>query len=271
MRVACFVLLLTSYAAADTRAVLDANGTAVRLTIQAKVARVAVGKAKPIKLFAGDSVGAVEAGHGRVVVALAIADAKRPFRIATLDGTKVVTPLSLKRPNDRADYPFAVAIAPTSTGFAIFFQEIESDNPNEAHTYLVELDDKGALAGEPREVAIPWALAAAAWNGNGFHLALLYSGEMRGARLSMVSTDAKAAPQGHPDWSSKPTAISDVHLVAREGHITAFYRGGDRLLEADVTQIGQWGQDTRKAVDHGSLKGMAIAITAKGEATKVSQ
>jgi hypothetical protein len=45
---------------------------------------------------------------------------------------------------------------------------------------------------------------------------------------------------------------------------------GDRLLETDVTKIGQWGQVRTKAKDLGALSSAhAIAITAKGAATKI--
>ena len=53
--------------------------------------------------------------------------------------------------------------------------------------------------------------------------------------------------------------------------IRAIYRGtGDHMYETDVTKIGQWGQVSNKAKDLGALgKTEAIAITAKGGATKV--
>ena len=138
---------------------------------------------------------------------------------------------------------------------------------------MVELDKTGAVAEEPREIQVPWALAAAAWNGKGYHLGLYYSGGGDGVRLSMVSLTAQGAPEQHPDWASQPGLVSDVHLVLAGRRIRAFYRGGmgDRLHETDVTTIGQWGQVRGKAKDLGALGArQAIAITAKGGATKIS-
>ena len=126
---------------------------------------------------------------------------------------------------------------------------------------------------EAREVQIPWALAAAAWNGGGYHLGLFYTGDANGIRLSMVSTTKDGAPQQHPDWASQPGLVSDVHLVSDGRSIRAVYRGsmGDRMLETDVTKIGQWGQVVTKAKDLGALAtSQTIAITAKGAATKIS-
>jgi hypothetical protein len=136
---------------------------------------------------------------------------------------------------------------------------------------MVKLDKTGALDGEATEVQIPWALGAAVWNGKGYHLALFYTGEMQGARLSMVSTTAAGSPEQHPDWASQPGAIADVHLVSTGNAIRVYYRGtGDRLIESDVTKIGQWGQVATKAKDLGALSAkQAIAITAKGTATKI--
>ena len=43
------------------------------------------------------------------------------------------------------------------------------------------------------------------------------------------------------------------------------------MVETDVTKIGQWGQVSSEAKDLGALgTNQAIAITAKGGATKVS-
>jgi len=108
-----------------------------------------------------------------------------------------------------------------------------------------------------REVAVPWSLAAAIDNGHGFHLALIYPGDANGMRLSMVAVDTNGRPEQHPDWSSRPGMIDDVHLVRHGAAIVAFYRGGDggdRLLERDVTRIGSWGQNPPAARDHGRLR-----------------
>ena len=120
---------------------------------------------------------------------------------------------------------------------------------------------------------VPWWLAAAAWNGKGYHLALYYAGEGTGARLSMVSLTDAGVPEQHPDWASAPGQLSDMHLVAEGKSIFAYYRGGsggDRLVLTDVTKIGQWGSKTQGAKNLGALAATeAIAINAKGKPVRV--
>jgi hypothetical protein len=277
----CFaaVLLLASTAGADDsethiRAALPDKGDPARLTVVSGGKKpgvtLQVGKSKQ-QIYAGEAVATIEAGHGTILIAVSVDAAKHPFQILTLTGDKLGKPVALSRPNKREDYPFAVVATPTPDGFTVFFQEVETNNPNEAHTYMVTLDKTGAVDEEPREVQIPWALAAAAWNGNGYHLGLLYSGGGAGTTLSMVSTTADGSPQQHPDWATQPGTIEEVHLVAAGGTIRAIYRGtGGRMLETNVTKIGQWGQVTNKAKDLGAIGASeAIGITAKGGATKV--
>jgi hypothetical protein len=228
-----------------------------------------VGKGKPEKLFKGESIGTVKAGHEKIVVAYAVDDPKTAFRIHVVGGEDS----SLERPAKRGDVPYAVVMASTPTGFMILFQDIEPTNTNEAHTYLVELDDAGKPSSKPREVQIPWALGDAAWNGSGYHLALYYAGG-DGVRLSMVSMSKDGTPQQHPDWSSKPGLVSDVHLVTDGDKIRAFYRGGmgDRILESDVTKIRGWGGEPPKAKDHGAISAkQALAVNAKGAPTKLAR
>lgn len=283
LRSLCFTatLLFSTYVHADdsetrVRAALGAGGDAVRLTVvsggKKPGVKLAVGKGKSLDVYLGEAAATIEAGHGRVLVAVSIDSKKQPFQIITLDGSKVTKPLALARPNERHDVPFAVAATATPDGFTVFFQEVEASNANEAHTYMVELDKTGAVTADAREVQIPWALAAAAWNGKGYHLGLLYTGGGDGVRLSMVSTTKQGAPEQHPDWASAPGLISDVHLVAAGGNVRAVYRGsmGDRMLETDVTKIGQWGRVAAKAKDLGALApNMTIAITGKGSARRI--
>jgi hypothetical protein len=136
---------------------------------------------------------------------------------------------------------------------------------------MQKLDKDGALDGELCEVSVPWWLADAVWNGNGYHLALFYSGDAQGMRLSMVSTNDAGQPAGHPDWSSSPGLLSDVHLVASGRKILAYYRSFDRLAVTDVTNIGQWGGNARTAKDLGKLANdAAIAIDAKGQPARIT-
>ena len=236
-------------------------------------ARLFVGKSKPVTLARGSSAGTVAIGHGRAIVAFGVSDAAQPFRIVVVERGRAGKPVSIARPIKRHDLPFAVAATPTPDGFAVFFQEVQADDPTAAHTYLVELDDAGVASGPARSIEVPWSLAAAAWNGSGYHLALIYPGDGKSMRLSMVSVSKDGEPQQHPDWASGPGFISDVHLVASGDKVRAFYRGGaggDRLLESDVTTIGNWGSEPAKAKDHGALPfGKAIAITSKGTPAKI--
>lgn len=235
-------------------------------------ATLQVGHAKRVVLHDGDAAGALATGHDKVVIALAVDAAADPFQVIVLADGKRSEPTAIARPVDRHDLPFAVAATETPDGFTVFFQEIQSDDPTAAHTYMAKLDADGAPVGAAVEVPVPWSLGAAAWDGTGYHLALYYT-EATGMRLSMVTLTADGQPQGHPDWASRAGFISDVHLVAADGKVHAFYRGGpggDRLLESDVTTIGAWGAEPNKAKDRGKLPlSSTIAITATGAPKKV--
>jgi len=213
------------------------------------------------ELYDGVGAATLVAGHDQVLVAYATEGAHSAFlyRIVRREGghASLGEVVRVERLNTRRDVPFSVVATATADGFAIFYQEIQADDPSAAHTYLVRVGADGAALGAAREVAVPWSLAAAIDNGHGFHLALIYPGDANGMRLSMVALDTNGRPQQHPDWSSRPGMIDDVHLVRHGAAIVAFYRGGDggdRLLERDVTSIGSWGQNPPAARDHGRLR-----------------
>lgn len=255
------------------RAAIAPGGDEIRLVTRiggkAPSATLQIGAGKPQKLVSLDSIGAVEVAHGKVVVALNVFDEKQPFRIHVGDASH-----NLARPGKRFDMPFALGIAATPTGFTVFFQEVEVQNTNEAHTYMQKLDKDGAPDGKLTEIQVPWWIGDAAWNGKGYHLALYYAGSMEGARLSMVSLTAAGVPEQHPDWASAPGQLSDMNLVASGGKILAYYRAsaGDRLHATDVTTIGQWGGKTQAAKDLGALAATsAIAINSKGQPVRVKQ
>lgn len=259
------VAILARYAHADTqtRATVAGDGAAVRLvTTWGRASTLALDGAL---VHRGEAVGALAAGHGVIVVAYATGG-DRPFHVRTREGGVLHDPLALARPGTRHEVPFAVAATATPDGFAIFFQDVQTDDPTAAHTYLVELDAHGEVAQPAREIAVPWALADAAWDGDGYHLALIYAGGGDGMRLSMVHVTKDGAPQGHPDWASAPGILSDIHLARAGDRVLAFYRSGDRLVETDVTQIGQWGRVSARSRDRGPLARHAvIAVNAKGE------
>jgi hypothetical protein len=270
----CLAPAVAAAQSAETtaRGAIAPNGDAAQLLVtsggKSPGVTLTVGKGKPEKLFKGEAIATVKTGHEKMVVAYAVDDPKTAFRIHVAGGED----FTMKRPGKRGDLPYAVVMASTPTGFMVLFQDIEAQNTNEAHTYMVELDEAGKPGGEPREVQIPWALGDAAWNGAGYHLALYYAGG-DGVRLSMVSITKDGTPQQHPDWSSKAGLVSDVHLVNDGDKIRAYYRGGmgDRLLESDVTKIRGWGGEPPKAKDHGAISAkQTIAINAKGAPTKLA-
>lgn len=266
MRHLVLICLLAGVAHADdvldVRAELTEKGDPLRLVVTDRGAKL-----EGLEVAKGTLVGTLKTGHGTTIAALSVDDAKTPFRIYTFDGKKLSKPQLIARPKKLSNFPFAVVATRTPDGFTVFFQEVETANQNEAHTFMVELD-KAGVAGEAKEVQIPWSLADAIWNGKGYHLALFYAVGV-GSRLSMVSTTSAGVPEQHPDWASEPGAISDVHLVETDGKIRAIYRNLDRMLATDVTTIGQWGQVRTKAKDLGALGNAYISIDAKGRPIKV--
>jgi hypothetical protein len=136
------------------------------------------------------------------------------------------------------------------------------------------LDLDGAAPDAGREIPVPWPIGAAAWNGHGFHVALLYPGSGSGMRLSMVSLTPDGTNQQHPDWSSAAGFVGDVHLVVDGDHVRAHYRGGrggGHWIEADVTTIRGWGSEPPAPRDHGALAtDVTLAIDVTGQARRVA-
>lgn len=232
-------------------------------------ASLAIGEASPVVLARGATAAAIERGERVTIVAYETYGDGSPFRYRTIRrdaGHDVLgEEHALARPTSRGlDVPFAVAIAPVpGDGFALFFEEVQNDDPSAARTYLFRLDLDGVARDAGREIQVPWPLAAAAWNGHGFHLALLYPGGGEGMRLSMVSLTPDGLPEQHPDWSSAAGFVTDVHLVVEGAEIRAHYRGGsggEHWLDADVTAIESWGSDRRHARDHGALGADATLV-----------
>ena len=113
--------------------------------------------------------------------------------------------IALARPGKANNSPFAIAATATPDGFSIFFQEVQNNDPNAAHTYMVELDGTGK-PGKAKEVQMPWALADVVWNGSGYQLALFYAGDGDGVAASDGRPSKDGTPQQHPDWASEPGA-----------------------------------------------------------------
>ncbi len=261
-------------------AVLD-GGAIVRVATRwsaeasASGTSIAIGDAPPVVLVRGASAAAVEAGERCALVAYESYEDAHPFRWRTLcraEGHDVLGEEHVvARPGQRrGDIPFAVAIAVVpGGGFAVFFEEIQSDDPTAARSYLLPVDAAGTATGPISEIAVPWPIAAAAWNGSGYHLALIYPGGGGGVRLSMVALTAEGAPRQHPDWSSAPGDVGDVHLVSRGARVEAHYRRDGHWLEADVTTIGGWGNDSRHTTAHGALATDAtLAVDREGHVSR---
>lgn len=232
-----------------------------------------------VPLHEGTPVSAtVVAGHGGYLIALAVDHGGTASRFEVrhvafrggVGGTATVGEArTVTRQNPPAASPFGVAATATPDGFAVFFQELDARDPTLARTFLAQVAPDGAPRGPAVEIPVPWGVAAAVWNGAGYHLALIYPGD--GMRLSMVSLGPNGHPQQHPDWASAAGVVADVHLVAEGGRVRAFYRGGamgEDLLEADVTQIRGWGTEppaARRVSALAAAQLIAITPAADGE------
>jgi len=223
----------------------------------------------------GGGAATITHGHGAWLVAYAVDAADSPFRVRLVrsesaesaEGAEVGEEVAIARPNGRHDLPFAVVATATPEGFTVLFQEVAESDPSAASTYMVLLGPDGRPAGPASVVPVPWSLADMAWNGAGYHLALIFPGYGTGMRLSMVSITPAGQPQQHPDWASAAGFITDVHLERTGERIRAFYRGGtgDRLLESDVTQIRGWGSEPPAARRHGTMgPGEVIVVRRRG-------
>lgn len=269
----------------ERRSAVLASGEVARLVVRwtpddaTSGAAVAIGEAAPTLLVRGASAGAVERGERVAIVAYETADRTAPFRYRVIRRNGASDELGpeqrLPRPGSRTDdFPFAVSIAPIpGRGFALFYEEVQSDDPSAARTYLYFLDLDGTVVGDGREIGVPWPIAASVWNGRGFHLALLYPGGGGGMRLSMVSLTPEGTPEQHPDWASSAGYVADVHLVVAAERIVAHYHGGgagDRWLESDVTAIRSWGSDPPRATDHGPVDlDVSFAVGLDGRIVRV--
>ena len=234
---------------------------------------LSLGDAASTVLVHGASAAAIERGERVALVAYEAYGDGAPFRVRAIQNGALQPERSLSRPGSRAgDVPFAVAIAPMpGQGFAVFFEEVQADDPTATRTYLFQLDLDGAPLDAGRELSIPWPIAAAAWNGHGYHLAVIYPGSGTGMRLSMVSLSVDGTNQQHPDWSSAAGFVADVHLVAVGDEIHVAYRFGDHWRQSDVTHVRSWGTEPPAAPDHGTLgPDDTIAVDSAGHVRRVA-
>ncbi|MEM9066964.1 MAG: hypothetical protein AAGE52_00620 [Myxococcota bacterium] len=236
----------------ETRGIrLDGQTVSVETHFGEGLGRVRRGR-QSTELFRGQGIATIVQGHGVGLVAY-VTDDEEPFRVRVVRRDEVGEEVTLARPSGQSHVPFSVVATPLPDGFAVFFQEVQTNDPSAAHTYLARFSAEGVLREPAREVAIPWGLADAIWNGEGYHLALIYPGNGRGMRLSMVSTTPAGRPQQHPDWASAAGAITNVHLARSGERILAFYANGNQIMERDVTQIGPWGREPSAGTRRGQL------------------
>jgi hypothetical protein len=240
--------------ATTTRAVRLADGVEVRLSNhwtrtdregRAEV-KLAVGAGAPRTLHRGPLVlSDLSVGHGRVAVTL-VHPGRRPFvRVAVvpLDGSAAPEPLEVPA-GQGGLAPTALVSCADPEGFTILWQE--QGGNMDVRAYMGRVAADGRWLRRPAAVNVPWALAAIAHNGRGYHLGLFYDGARpTDTRLAMVTLSDAGVPEQHPWWATSPQRIDEVQLVAAEGRIEAFFRGrtGDGLSSADVTAVGQWGRD----------------------------
>ena len=133
VKAALIALAITTSAYADTsvRATIDGTGHPIKLvTTWSEHGKLELdGKL----VYAGDAAGTVVAGHGLVVVAYEVAGDK-PFRVRIADDGKLRDPIAFARPGKADNSPFAIAATATPDGFAIFYQEVQNNDPTAAHT-----------------------------------------------------------------------------------------------------------------------------------------
>ncbi|MCB9657484.1 MAG: hypothetical protein H6726_07515 [Sandaracinaceae bacterium] len=197
------------------------------------------------------TVATATTGHGSLLVAFASERLEGSPRFAVRraelgeGAPRVEEARPITRPSAPLGSAFGVAATTTPEGFTVFFQELDARDQSLARTFMARVGPDGVPRGATVEVPVPWGIAAAAWNGAGYHLALNYPAG-NGVRLSMVSLTPEGSPQQHPDWASAAGVVMDVHLATEAGRVMAYFRGGptgEDLLAADVTQIGQWGRE----------------------------
>ena len=168
----------------------------------------------------------------------------------------VTSDASAQRTGDAS--PDTVIACPDPEGFTVMWQELvgQSGRP-EARTYLARIAPDGSWVERPHVVDVPWAIAAFAFNGHGYHLALYYTGSgPADTRLSFVTLDRAGHPEQHPWWVTRPEMIDEVQLSPIAGGVAAFYRGGadaSSLRSVEVTSVGQWGTDPGAPTEHGSV------------------
>jgi hypothetical protein len=185
--------------------------------------------------------------------------------------------LASRRPALR---PASALVAPTPDGFTVLLQEQDTRDPSaDVLTTMTRLGRDGAVVEAPRQVAIPWALGALAWDGRGYHVAVLWGGwgtEHAGtARVCLVTLSTAGAPEQHPWWASEFDSVSDVQLVQRAGGgamLLVWRRGdGERVAMHASSAPGGWSVEPAPAIDVARVApGAPFVAIAEGDGVRVA-
>ena len=215
-----------------------------------------LGSGPALELHDGTTVRTAIAASPDALLVVAFHGGDRPFARALLadvrDGALArgrTTELPIPRSAQAgAMRPSAAVAAPTQHGFTILLQETDSQGAAAAvRTTMFVLGRDGALI-SAREVAVPWALGALAWNGQGYHLAVLWGGWTAAhagtARICLVTLSPEGAPQQHPWWATPFDAIGEMMLLPRaDGAMQLVWRSGDgrTIRLQDASMVLGWG------------------------------
>jgi len=243
----------------------DAFGPRARVTVRGPRNEIVCYDGTPVEVD-------VTARDGVVLIALVGGGRQPSVRLVRLPVQQngdlgAARNISVPRTAVRSLVPWSAIVGPAERGFVVLWQEVMNGNPQaDVASYMGTLDLDGNWINRPSQVQIPWALAAIAWNGHGYHLALYYStGQPDGTTLAMVTLSAVGQPLEHPWWASAPGSIYDVQLVRAPPSVpcggscdpmAVFFRGGptgEELFSLDTSTPGQWGTSPTRIDRHGAI------------------
>lgn len=241
---------------------------------------------QPLVLHDGPTVRTVVAGDRDALLVVAYHGGERPFARAILarlergalragPTIELSREIAARRDSLR---PAAALVAPTPEGFTVLVQEQDVRDPSaDVVTTMTRIARDGTLIEAPRQVAIPWALGALAWNGRGYHLAVLWGGwgpEHAGsARICLVTLSEQGAPQQHPWWATPFDAVSDVQLAQRAdgAMVLAWRRGDGRAVMTHISSApGRWSVEPPAPVELAAIAPDApYALQLEGDVARV--
>lgn len=277
----------------DVRA-LDAGLVTVTCTWRSAGGRrsarlvAALAGGREIVLHEGATVRTALAAAGDTLLVVAYHGGERAFARAHFahvrDGrlvagatVELARDLAARRPALR---PASALVAPTPEGFTVLLQEQDTSQPSaDVVTTMTRVTRDGTIVEAPTQVAIPWALGALAWDGRGYHLAVLWGGwgtEHAGtARACLVTLTPAGTPEQHPWWASEFDTLSDVQLVQRAGGgamLLVWRRGDGRRVAMHVSSApGRWGAEPAPAIDVAQIAAEApFVAVADGDGVRIA-